>query len=629
MGMIHWDSKPVDAETLARVLNVTANGALGEVSTTIRQGVGFACVSGHDDKHRESLLWDANRKLLIVADLRLFNAEDVARRLGVQKSQEPKLELKLLLTGYERWGERLLDYVDGEYAFVIWDDQKKKLFAARDPFGTKSLFYVTDASRFMFGSEPKQILVMPGVPVEPDRIVVGEFLFNNFQELERTFFSKVKRLKPGHFLLATSEKVGQFRYWDPDPQKQFYLSHPSEYLERFRELFDQAVAKRLHSNHSIAAQLSGGMDSTSIVVSAGKIFREKAENTGLFETLSGSFPGLECDESSYIDAVCRQIPFKNHRLKPLSENITENLDEEYWWCDSPMADLQRGLFEQCANVLAASQTHLLLTGIGGDEVAHEEYYLRDIAKSHQFYALIKEAFLLSRNSWNSYWYLLSDALRSSFPAGLKNFYRKFNPPKQWIPPEWINPKYVMEYNRFPAAEVYPNNTYSSFTQELVVRSVTHPHLCWGLEGVRARYLHHGVDVSHPFLDRELVEFTMQIPVEKRKPNGRWKYLLRNTFHGDLPPEILNRRRKTRFDSYNRSVLIQHKSVLEQKLYAGEDWKSEEFISREGAYQHFQSFSDDKLKDINFVTDTWKITCLELWLRQLPRYTLNYRVNRVI
>ena len=173
--MIHWDSKPVDAETLARVLNVTANGALGEVSTTIRQGVGFACVSGHDDKHRESLLWDANRKLLIVADLRLFNAEDVARRLGVQKSQEPKLELKLLLTGYERWGERLLDYVDGEYAFVIWDDQKKKLFAARDPFGTKSLFYVTDASRFMFGSEPKQILVMPGVPVEPDRIVVGEF----------------------------------------------------------------------------------------------------------------------------------------------------------------------------------------------------------------------------------------------------------------------------------------------------------------------------------------------------------------------------------------------------------------------------------------------------------------------
>jgi len=609
----------VPAEMLSHVLNVTA-GTTTKSKVLLKENVGFACNSDYINEQHESVLWNSDGSSLIVADFRLFNIVEIATRLGIGQYEDSNFSLYVLLRAYECWGEGMLDYLDGEYAFAIWDTRQKRLFAARDPFGIKPLFYFSDSKRFVFGSEPKQILILPGVPIEPDHIVIGEFLFNNFEDLGRTFFAGVRRLKPGHYLTGSIGSVQQSRYWDPNPDQQLYLNNPSRYIEQFRTLFNRAVEKRLRSKYAIAAQLSGGMDSTSVVSAAANAYREKSKNQASFETISAAFPDMECDESSYIDAICKCIPFANHRLFPIDEPILGDLDSEFWWIDSPMVDLQRGLFKACINVLSDSNARLLLTGIGGDELVHEEYYLRDIAKSHRYFRLIKECLLSSRNSWNSIWYLLSDALRASIPTGLKSQYREFNPPKQWMPPVWANSEFVREYGTFPKVEAYPDQEYPSLTQALIVRSVTHPHLCWGLEGVRARYAHHGVDVSHPFLDRELVEFVLQIPFDMRMPGGQWKYLLKSAFKKELPPEILNRRKKTRFDSFNQVVLKKNWKDLERILFSNCEWESGYFVSCELARQQFQSFSGERLKDINFVADTWKITCLELWMRQLPRYT---------
>jgi len=262
-GIINWQSHSVEPGLLAKMIDIInhrgPNGLYQKITDHV--GLGYAKLELNGAEASEiQPLWLPDKSCAIVADARLYNGKQLIENLGgfIDWCRAETSDAAIILSAYLKWGVNLLDRIDGDFAFAIWDSKKDRVFAAREPFGVKPFFYNWRSKCFIFGSEPKQILLHPEISTEPDNMIVGEYLFNNFDDINRTFFKQVSRLKPSHYLLATKNSVKQIRYWNPDPDNETIYPNPDDYLKRFKELFVDSVRKRLTNSHTVAAQLSGG-----------------------------------------------------------------------------------------------------------------------------------------------------------------------------------------------------------------------------------------------------------------------------------------------------------------------------------------------------------------------------------
>ena len=185
-GIINWDDSPVEKNLLNKMTGIIRHrgpdGLYNEVSSNV--GLGYAkLILNKSEAAEKQPLWLPDKSCAIVADARLYNRKQLKDKIGSLINWyigEPS-DAALILAAYAKWGTDLLDHVDGDFAFAIWDAKRKRVFAAKDPFGVKPFFYYWSPHRFLFGSEAKQILINPNVSVEPDNMIVGEYLFYNFE----------------------------------------------------------------------------------------------------------------------------------------------------------------------------------------------------------------------------------------------------------------------------------------------------------------------------------------------------------------------------------------------------------------------------------------------------------------
>ena len=628
-GLIHWDGRPPDPSSMDLMMNVIQHRGPDGSTWEAKEGVGLGFARLALQKSELSYhqpVWLPDDSCGIVADARLFNRDDLLKRLGeVAWFQGEPGDGAILLALYERWGVDFLDQVDGDFAFAIWDRKRACLFAASDPFGVKPFFYRWEPDRFIFASEPKQILLLPDVSVEADDLLVGEYLFNKFEEPARTFFKHIGRLTPAHYLIATSQGVVQTRWWNPGPDREIHYSNPQEYFDQFRHLFVSAVAKRLQTDYPVGAHLSGGFDSSSIVAMAADLYQrgvngQLPNHLPRFETISAIYGDLPCDESEYITAVTKQVPFRSHTFTPASDTLLEGLAEELWRIDSPLGNIQRGFYDGCLKILADIQARTLLDGEGGDELTFESYVLRDLAQRRRFLRLIQETRLVSKTSWSSFAWLLYDALLTIVPDSARQLYRKLRKPVSWQPPPWANPEFVDFFFQAPESSVTPAPRYNSYTQELVYQNFTDPMFHWVMAGIEIRASYHGYEARHPYCDRPLVEFVLGIPFEQRLSGGQWRLLQRRSLAGQLPDKILTRATKARFDDFIQKVLTDNKSSLEQIFFSSEPWRSQAYISQKEAQLLYQEFYTQEDTSPFFTgKPLWRILFLELWLRQFSCY----------
>ena len=556
--------------------------------------------------------WPAGGGPAVVADARLFNGGELARALGLDAAGGELGVEELLCAAYRRWGAGMAERLDGEFALAVWDPDRDRLLLARDPFGARPLFYRAGPRRTWFASEPKQILTQPGVPVEPEPLVVGEYLFGRFEELERTFFAGVSRLRPGHLVSIEGGRGDQRPFWLPEPADE--SRRGSESLERFRTALRRAVRRRLLTGAENAAHLSGGLDSASIVVSA-----TSSASSARLTAISCRFPGLECDETDYIREVAAAVPFPHRFVDPMDRDPLAGLEEDLWCLDSPFADLQRGHFLALSDAVDACGARLVLTGLGGDELALEESYLQDLAVRGRWGRLVVEALRAARYTRDGPGYLLRDALRPVVPAGARRLYRALRGRRGWRPPEWAARDLVEFYRSCPSPPPSPHHRFPSRTQDSVLRNVQHPELCWALEALECRAASRGHLPTHPFLDRPLVELVLAIPFTERIPGGRLKRLLRDGPGRELPRRVRERRAKTLFGSFDRFLVARHWRRIRELVLGDGEWRAQRYVSRRGVERLFESLRGAEGGDARQRQDLWRVATLELWLRQLGRY----------
>lgn len=617
-GIINWHGEPVARALVDEMLHAIRHrgpqGLRSEIKDHIGLGQALLSLKKGEDAPP---VWLPDRSKAIVADARLYNREYLLDRLGaVSWLAGNCADAAIILACYERWGESGVALLDGDFAFAIWDRERHSLIAARDHFGHKPFFYYTCAHRLLFGSEPKQLL-LAGASAEPDEVVVGEYLFNNFEEGERTFYAAIKRLKPGHLLVASAGGVAQKRYWSVDTAREIRYQKQQDYVERFRELLRDAVAKRIKVDEPVMAHLSGGLDSSSIVALAGDIYRQNGQALPRFETLSMVFGALACDESQYIESVSARVPFVSHRYSPLDEPLVDGLLEEIRWIDSPYADPQRGSFDLCARKIRAQGARVLLTGVGGDEVTHEDVYLRDLALRGMYLTLLRDAWAGSKRSYNSFSRLFTDALRGALPQPVKRLYRAARN-RPWQPPEWTTSDYARRFLSCRQVDAALPGNFTSLTQQAVWQNLTGTVMNWVLEVLECKGSYHGYEARHPFFDVALAEFVMAIPLEQRITGGKWKYLIHAGLKSDLPALILNRPRKTQFDPYVVHIFMRELQLLKQMVFDGR-WAAKAYIDREKALQLFEDFEGRSDHNWSTIQPVWAIATLELWLKQSLRY----------
>ncbi|MCK6074409.1 asparagine synthase-related protein [Paenibacillus silvae] len=227
-------------------------------------------------------LYDEESKLTITADAILDNREQLAEQLRISRSALVAMaDSELILLAYQRWGEEVATHLLGDFVFAIWDERRRTLFAARDITGMRTLYYRLDGPRFAFCTLMKPLLELEGVQKSLDETWLSDFLaipdMLDTANIHATVYRGINQLPSAHTLTFRSGKVEMKQYHRWDNVEPLRLRSDDEYIEAFRDVFSQAVGARLRTHRQVAAALSGGLDSGSVVGFASGTLRSQGK----------------------------------------------------------------------------------------------------------------------------------------------------------------------------------------------------------------------------------------------------------------------------------------------------------------------------------------------------------------
>ncbi|MBS1634826.1 MAG: asparagine synthase (glutamine-hydrolyzing) [Bacteroidetes bacterium] len=457
-------------------------------------------------------------------------------------------DTEVLLALYDLKREQALQDLDGMFAFAIWDSREQTLFCARDRFGEKPFFYTLDKTRFAFASEIKALLRM-GVDASKNLKKIYNYILFTALDLPNgdteTFFENVLQLEPAHYLVVKKGgAVTKKQYWDLDPEKKTELPEKA-CLEKYTELLNISIERRLRSDVPVGSSLSGGLDSSSIVMLIDRMKRKDR----LQKTFSARFKNFERDEGKYMNLVIEKCQAEPHFVYPDINSAFGNLEKILYHQEGPIGSASILAQYEVMKLARENNIIVLLDGQGADEMmaGYEPYwytyflqlYRHNKTKFHEqekafFDVHQKKAFTLDREF----------KTRAYFPNIQRNigdFQRKFIPAS--------SPYFVGIHEDLVNAcksGLNPIWKFNSLKKNLYYSTMQR-----GLSDL-LRYadrnaMAHSVEVRLPFLYHELAEFVFSVPDDMLMRNGWTKYILRQSMKDILPTEITWRKDKIGYE----------------------------------------------------------------------------------
>lgn len=247
-------------------------------------GLGYALLRTTPEQATEQQPLTLDQRVWISADVRLDGREALIAKL---RSYYPNIssqysDASLVLRAYHVWDTACVEHLQGDFAFLIWDEVRQRLFAARDHFGVVPFFYAQVEETLVCSNTLDCVRRYPGVSCRlNEQAVADQVLWGMNLDYPTTVFYDVRRLPPAHTLIWEPGSLKVQPYWQlPQVQPLILYKRPEEYVERFSELFEQAVSDRLRSSQ-VATHLSGGMDSNSIAAVAQQVLQQRGQSGGV------------------------------------------------------------------------------------------------------------------------------------------------------------------------------------------------------------------------------------------------------------------------------------------------------------------------------------------------------------
>ena len=480
---------------------------------------------------------DADGRYWITFNGEIYNYLELAEELrGFGYRLYGQSDTEVLLTAYRHWGKACLDRLRGMFAFAIWDQKERSLFAARDRLGIKPFHYWADGNRQLaFASELKALLEFI-----PDRkanaTLAGQFLAWSLLDHEpgETMVSGISRLPPGHALVwRQGEGVKIWRYWELHVNAELHANpeHKGRLIREFREIFEETVSLHLRSDVPVGTCLSGGLDSSTIVCVVNlELQRRRLKEKPSQHTFSACFEDPRLDERSYIKAVVDATGCQSHYVFPSGEGFAKDLERWIWHQEEPVGG--SGVYAQyCVARLARENgIKVLLDGQGADEqlAGYRKFilvYLRQLLHARSYVTAAREAVAF---------FCRPEIIRTSRFVDARRYLYGSLPESAVLWPE----------GSFPGrpSELGVGVSLGSRTKADLTRFSLPPLLRFEDRNMMA----FGIESRVPFVDHILVEWIAKLPVPLRLSGGWTKLIMREAFKGVLPELIRTRRSKLGF-----------------------------------------------------------------------------------
>lgn len=481
--------------------------------------------------------------LCAALDGRLDNREELLRALAAEPSH-PVTDVELLLRTYTRWGLDCVTRLLGDFAFAIWDARERLLFCARDPLGVRPLYYTCNTRAFAVASGLRELVAAGCVPRDIDEAMVGEYLTGSLSSTSDTLYRHAYRLPAGHRLTVDARGLRLTRYWKPEEVTELRIGRV-EAAERFRSLLFEAVRCRTRSQRPIAAQLSGGLDSSTVVSILGAL-QASAKLAQPFAAFSLTFPGLVCDETEYAGVVAARYRVPWHRLVAMSLPAAEFGPLAARYLDFP--GYPNGI---CAaplfHCVRAQNSRVVLTGMGGDDwlnAASPVARTLDLVPRGRLVTLAREL-RGSRGTTvatGTVRHLVARALDRCQVHGPRTalFERRLPP---WLAPDFVRRTRLAERT----AQLPPVPRGWSWSRALRLSGTEAAVRVHPLETEARTNSDDQIETRHPFYDVRIVEFLLALPEPVCATQNTNKLVLRDAMRGVLPESIRHRRSKATFE----------------------------------------------------------------------------------
>jgi asparagine synthase (glutamine-hydrolysing) len=444
----------------------------------------------------------------------------------------------------------------GDWAIAIWQPKIRELILARDYAGIRQLFYHFGPFAVVWSNH------LAPLALSGDQFNLCDEYFAGYLALwpdaHLTPYKEILSVPPGAFVQVRDRKIQVHSYWTFSPRPQLQYRDDRDYEEHFRQLFRQAVRRRLRTYSPILADLSGGLDSSSIVCVADDILEEEGAGAPSLDTFSARDSAEQGDEDFlYFRKVEEKRGRAGHHAELLG--IGDELSFEYSSFDASPGFIREDLKAARSNVMRSGGYRVALSGIGGDEMLGQaldpRVQLADLLRQLNVKDLGRQLWawaLLLRRPWVQ---LAWDAFLLQLPASIRCRVAASSRIEPWINQGFAR-RQQLPIRQLDAAEGpwhwRPSVRDSYQTFRMLSRQMTHAHPSSG-------------ETRYPYLDQNLCEFLMSIPTEQLLRPGQRRSLMRRSLGQFLPAEIATRRTKSSGSRYFSVALQKHWADLEAVL----------------------------------------------------------------
>jgi asparagine synthase (glutamine-hydrolysing) len=493
-------------------------------------GVFRLAAEGDDVAGRIAPVSARSGNLVIAADVRIDARADLIRALKSEGAEvaDDDADAALLIAAYRAWGDACVTHIIGDFAFVIWDASRRRVFAARDHFGVKPFYFAKTQDDLVVANTIDAVLAHPVVSRELDDEAVVNFLLFGYNTNEAsTTYAQIRCLPAAHSLVFENGVARVTRYWSLPLEGELRYAKPRDYAEHFTTLLDAAVSDRIPLE-GFAVLMSGGTDSTAIAATACKLLSARGASAEMPHAICGGFSELFADaEPSYAalaaDALGMPftfVPLDKHRAYDNCGSRART-PEPY---DNPLFAAEHDLHSA-----AAAHARVALTGYGGDAVLREtrSHLVRLIAAGRPFTA--------SREALE-YVQLYGRLPRPGVRTWLKE--RRGELLGRGEVPVWLVPGMAHKLDaeaRIASIERRPRNVHPLRPEAFAHLSGAFWPRCF--EQCDTAMTRVPLEMRHPFMDVRLVDFALSVPP------AQWyndKGVLRLAMQHLLPQAIVRR-----------------------------------------------------------------------------------------
>jgi asparagine synthase (glutamine-hydrolysing) len=558
VGIVHFNKQQVNTDYCRDLMGALRKLPADDIQVWRNDNVFLGCHSQWitPESIGEKLpFYDYERQCAITADAIIDNRNELFERLQIKPEDKKTMtDSKLILLSYYKWGENAPNYLVGDFAFMIWDGRKNRLFGARDYSGTRTLYFFRDKHSITFSTLIKPLFTLPYIKKQLNEHWLAEFLaipdMLDSIDPSSTVYKDIEQVPPSHSIIIENSKVNIRKFPALIIEKKLSFKSNEEYEEAFREVFQTAVTEKTRTYKNVGAQLSGGLDSSSVVSFAVNTLRKSDKRINTYSYIPPSDfidftpKNRVADERPYIKSIVDHVgnindnylDFEGRSSLTEVDELLDVLEMPYKFSENSF--WLKGIYEKGQK----DELGILLSGAGGNFTIswglNMEYYTH-LLKKFRLLHLYKEMSLYCSNTGTSRRRMVTEVGKKTFPL-LYQFYSSNNV-NQFNFPVLINEEFASRTDVYRKLKSFNYDIEGTASPDVIQfrNEWFEKGLYWNTSGTLATKLslRHALWNRDPTNDLRVIRYCLSVPDEQFVQNGYNRSLIRRSTKGYLPDNV--------------------------------------------------------------------------------------------